>query len=156
TMSSGLRLTWMRDFNGTELMPDRVKDALSLPFDHKPGTWWEYMRSPVTLLLNAVERSVDQDIQAWAQAHLFSAIGITPDQWTWDRDRAGHAQGWAHLKLVPPGWARLGYFILHNGNWNGHQLIEPGYIKQATSSVGPNHSDGFFLWRNGKDAVVLP
>jgi CubicO group peptidase (beta-lactamase class C family) len=156
TMTSGLHLTWMRDFNGTELMPDRVRDALSLEFDHKPGTWWEYEQSPVTLLLNAVERSVHEDIQSWTQRNLFGPIGITRDQWTWDRDRAGHAQGWAHLKLVPPGWARLGYLMLHSGNWNGRQLIAREYVKQAPASSTPNHAYGFFFWLNGEDSFVMP
>lgn len=49
-MSSGLHLHWTRDFHGPSLQPDRARDALSLPFDHEPGTYWEYMQSPVTLL----------------------------------------------------------------------------------------------------------
>jgi CubicO group peptidase (beta-lactamase class C family) len=156
TMSSGLRLTWARDFNGTELMPDRIRDALSLPFDHKPGTYWSYNQSPVSLVLNAVQRSVRTDIQDWTQKHLFGPIGITRDQWTWDRDRAGNTQGWAHLKMVTPAWARLGYLMLHNGNWNGRQLIARSYLKQAFASSKPNHAYGFFFWLNGKDSFVMP
>jgi len=156
TMTSGLRLTWARDFNGTELMPDRVRDALSLPFDHKPGTYWAYGQSPCTLLLNSVQRTVHTDIQDWAQRQLFGPIGITRDQWTWDRDRAGNTAGWAHLKMVPSAWARIGYLVLRNGNWNGHRLINRDYMKQATSSSKANHAYGFFFWLNGKDSFVMP
>jgi CubicO group peptidase (beta-lactamase class C family) len=156
TMSSGLHLTWIRDFNGTELMPNRVRDAMSLKFDHKPGRWWEYEQSPVVVALIAVQRAVHQDIQDWAQANLFGPIGITRDQWTWDRDRAGNTQGWAHLKMVSPAWARLGYLMLHNGNWNGRQLIARSYVKQASSSSPANHAYGFFFWLNGKDSFVMP
>ena len=155
TMSSGLRLTWGRDFNGTELMPDRIKDALSLEFDHRPGTYWAYGQSPVSLLLNAVQRSVREDIQSWTQKHLFGPIGITRDQWTWDRDRAGNTQGWAHLQMFPSAWARIGHLVLRNGNWNGRQLIRREYLRQATSSSGANHAYGFFFWLNGKDSFVM-
>jgi CubicO group peptidase (beta-lactamase class C family) len=110
----------------------------------------------VSLVLNALQRSVHADIQDWAQRNLFTPIGITRDQWTWDRDRAGNTQGWAHLKLTPPGWARLGYLVLHKGNWNGRQLIARSYMTQATSSSKANHAYGFFFWLNGKDSFVMP
>jgi CubicO group peptidase (beta-lactamase class C family) len=156
TMTSGLHLTWARDYAGVELMPNRVRDALSLKFDYKPGTVWQYQQSPVTLLLAAVQRTLHTDIQAWASRNLFAPIGITPDQWTWDRDRAGNTQGWAHLHMTSPAWARLGYLVLHGGNWNGRQLIARDYMREATTATRTNRAYGFFFWLNGHDSYVLP
>lgn len=156
TMSSGLHLTWLRDFNGTNLMPDRVRDALSLPFDQEPGTYWEYAQSPCTLLAEAITRAVGQDLQSFAQQELFGPIGIAAGSWTWERDRAGHTQGWAHLQMRPQDWARLGQLVLNRGSWNGTQLISEDYIEAATSSSPANHAYGFFIWLNGKDSYVMP
>ncbi|MGH2836916.1 MAG: serine hydrolase [Thermoleophilaceae bacterium] len=90
TMTSGTHRNWVRDLSPQE---DRVKDALSLPFDHKPGTHWEYQQSNVTWLLNSVERAVGfDDIQVWAQRHLFGPLGIERGWWTWDRDRSGNTE----------------------------------------------------------------
>ena len=127
TMSSGLHHNWFRDppFAG-EVMPDQVRDALSLPFDHAPGKEWAYQQTPVTLLLHMVERAVKTDIQGWAQQYLFGPIGIEPGTWSWERDRAGNTEGWAHLHMRPVDWARLGYLMLHEGSWNGRQLISRG------------------------------
>jgi CubicO group peptidase (beta-lactamase class C family) len=154
TMSAGLHLNWLRDLDPA--MPDRVKDALSLPFDHHPGTWWEYQQSPVTLLAEVVTRSVHQDIQAFAQRELFGKIGIASSDYTWDRDRAGHTEGWAHLKMVSPGWARLGYVVLHGGVWNKTRLISADYMRQMTASSPADHSYGFLTWLNGRDSYVMP
>ena len=91
-----------------------MRDALALPFDHKPGTHWEYQQSTVTLLLNAVERAVGaRDIQEWAQKELFGPHRHPARRsWTWDRDRAGNTEGWAHLHMRPADWARLGQLML--------------------------------------------
>jgi CubicO group peptidase (beta-lactamase class C family) len=156
TMSSGLKLTWLRDFNGTNTMPDRVRDALSLPFAHQPGTYWEYMQSPCTLLAEAITRAVGTDLQDFAQAQLFGPIGIPAGSWTWERDRAGHTQGWAHLSLRPGDWARLGQLVLDRGVWNGTRLIDDAYITQMTTRSPANHAYGFLTWLNGGDTFVMP
>jgi CubicO group peptidase (beta-lactamase class C family) len=155
TMSSGLHLNWLRDLNPA--MPDRVRDALSLASHHVPGTWWEYQQSPVTLLAEAVRRAVRaDDLQAWAQAQLFAPVGISASDWTWDRDRAGHTEGWAHLKMVSPAWARLGYLVLRDGTWNGRRLIAGDYMRQMRTSSTANHAYGFLTWLNGRDSYVMP
>ncbi len=155
-MASGLHLHWTRDFNATPLMPDRVRDALSLPFDHKPGTYWDYHQSPVTLLGETITRAVGRDLQSFAQQHLFGPIGIAKNSWSWERDRAGHTEAWAHLKMRSLDWARLGTLVLHRGNWKGRQLISRGYMCQMLTSSPANHAYGFLTWLNGKDSIVLP
>jgi CubicO group peptidase (beta-lactamase class C family) len=157
TMSSGLHHNWFRDppFAG-EVMPDQVRDALALPFDAKPGTTWAYQQTPVTLLLNLVERAVKTDIQAWAQANLFGQIGIEPGSWSWERDRAGNTEGWAHLHMRPVDWARLGYLMLHEGSWNGKQLIDRAYHAAAITPLTINRAYGYLFWLNNGEGAVWP
>ena len=157
TMSSGLHHNWFRDppFAG-EVMPDQVRDALSLPFDKTPGTWWEYQQTPVTLLLHMVERAVKVDIQAWAQQNLFGPIGIEAGTWSWERDRAGNTEGWAHLKMQPVDWARLGYLMLKKGKWNGVQLISKTYVMRSISRIPINRAYGHLFWLNGGADAVWP
>src|SRR5688500_20275886 len=74
SMTTGTHRNWVRDLSPQE---DRVKDALSLPFDHKPGKHWEYQQSNVTWLLNSVERAVGTtDIQGLAQYNLITPLGL--------------------------------------------------------------------------------
>ena len=157
TMSSGLHHNWFRDppFAG-EVMPDQVRDALSLPFDHAPGMKWAYQQTPVTLLLHLVERAVGTDIQEWAQENLFGPIGIEPGTWSWERDRAGNTEGWAHLHMRPADWARLGYLMLHEGSWKGRQLISRAYHHKAISPTRLNGAFGYLFWLNGGKNIVWP
>ena len=156
TMSSGLHRNWIRDVFENPIMPDSVADALSLRFDHAPGTWWEYQQTPVTLLGYAVERAVGKDLQSFAQEQLFGKIGIAAGSWIWDRDRAGHTHGWAHLHMRSPDWARLGYLMLHGGNWNGTQLISSSYVQASITRNPLDHANGMLWWLNGGDTFVLP
>jgi CubicO group peptidase (beta-lactamase class C family) len=154
TMTAGTHRNWVRD-----LAPqyDRVRDALSLPFDHVPGTHWEYQQSNVSLLLNAVQRAVgSNDVQQWAQRELFSRIGIARSDWEWDSDRSGNTEGWAHLKMTNAAWARVGQLLLRKGKWNGKQLIAKDYVKALIAPGKVNNAYGYLTWLNGGGTFVLP
>ena len=155
TMTTGTHRNWVRDLSPQE---DRVRDALSLPFDHRPGTHWEYQQSNVSWLLDSVQRSTgSKDVQVWAQRNLFGPLGIRRSWWTWDRDRTGHTEGWAHLKMVNQGWARLGQLMLQNGRWGGRQLIARSWIrKMTTPSTRTNNAYGYLTWLNAGGRYVLP
>lgn len=153
TMTSGLHVNWVRELSP---MPDRVSDALSLPFDHRPGTTWQYAQSAVTLLANVLERAVGTDLQTWAQDQLFGRLGIAAGGWTWDRDRAGHTEGWAHLHMRAEDFARLGQLLLQEGRWAGRQLISKQYLRRALTATAANHAYGMLFWLNSGDSYVLP
>jgi CubicO group peptidase (beta-lactamase class C family) len=153
TMSSGLQVNWGRDLSP---QPDRVHDALSLPFEYKPGKEWQYHQSACTLLANALERAVGKDLQEFAQEELFGPVGIPRDAWKWDRDRAGHTEGWAHLHMENHAWARLGHLMLRGGSWDGKQLISQKYFRQALTPTDINNAYGFLFWLNGGGSYVLP
>ena len=155
SMTTGTHRNWIRDLSPQY---DRVKDALSLPFDHKPGAHWEYQQSNVTWLLDSVERAVgSEDIQDWAQENLFHHVGIKREWWTWERDRSGNTEGWAHLKMVNQGWARIGQLMLNKGRWQGRKLVNKGWIKKMTTpSSRANEAYGYLTWLNSGGRFVLP
>jgi CubicO group peptidase (beta-lactamase class C family) len=147
SMTSGLHSNYVRDF--ALPLPDRVCDALALPFDHSPGTNWQYAQTTLDLLIWALERALDRDVQEFAQAELFGPVGIEAGNWTWERDPHGHTNAWAHLNMRNADWARLGQLMLQNGNWNGRQLLSTDYIRQALSRVPQNPAYGLLFWLNG-------
>lgn len=153
TMTSGLHRNWVRELSPQE---NRVRDALSLPFDHRPGAHWEYAQSAVSLLANTVERSVGTDLQDWAQRELFGRIGIQRGAWSWDRDRSGNTEGWAHLHMVNGGWARLGQLLLRGGRWKGRRLIARSYVRKMLKPGKVNNAYGFLIWLNRGGTYTLP
>lgn len=110
TESSGLRFNWTPELAG---MPaDSVRYTLALPFDHEPGTYFEYAQLALNLLAYSVESAVGEDLQAFAQRELFGPLGIHRRDWFWERERAGHTAGWAHLHMAPVNLARIGALML--------------------------------------------
>lgn len=147
TMTGGLHKNYVRDF--ALPLPDRVCDALDIPFDFAPGTTWQYQQVTLDLLLWAIEKKTGRDIQEFAQAELFGPLGIAADSYTWDRDPHGHTNAWAHLHMPNANWARLGQLMLQGGQWNGQQLLSADYLRQALSRVADNPAYGFLFWLNG-------
>lgn len=154
TMTSGLHWNLFRDYNVA--MADRVEDALSLRFDHKPGRWFEYMQSPVALLAKVVERAAGMDFQDFVQRELFSPIGISRAEWSWERDDAGNTVGFMGLNMRADHFARLGHLMLSRGKWNGRRLLERSWIRKAISPSRRNPGYGYMFWLNEANRFIAP
>jgi CubicO group peptidase (beta-lactamase class C family) len=153
-MAGGLHWNFYRDYSLTT--PNRLNDALTLAFDHTPGTYFEYSQSTVSLVTAMVQRAVGEDFQAFVQRELFGPIGIKPGTWSWTRDPAGNTVGFMGLQLQPADYARLGQLMLHRGTWNGRKLINEAYMDDATTPTKANPGYGWFLWNNAGTRVVAP
>ncbi|GAA5159616.1 hypothetical protein GCM10023321_41020 [Pseudonocardia eucalypti] len=157
TMTTGLRMNWTRELggqlNGTK--PDRVREALSLPIDHQPGTWFEYAQTPLFVLTYVVERATRQDFQDYADQQLLSKMGIPRDDWFWGRDRAGHSDGpgWA-VFMRPAHFPRFGQLLMNEGTWNGSRLVNASYIKDMRTGTKANPGYGYLYWLNSADHFV--
>lgn len=147
TQTSGLQMQWADQLNIAK--PDEVRATLNTPFDHQPGSYFEYNQTPVTLLLAAVQRAVGQDVQTFAQRQLFDKLGITPNDWFWQRDRAGNTLGWAFLYTKPDVFmSRIGALLLNDGSWRGKRVISGSYLKGLRTSSAHNAGYGYLTWLN--------
>jgi CubicO group peptidase (beta-lactamase class C family) len=154
TQSSGLRFHWANDVAaGGE---DSVDFTLSLPFDHAPGTYFEYAQTTVTTLGAVVEAAVGEDLQAFADQQLFTPLGIPRTRWSWMRDEAGHTYGFAMLAMAPVDLARIGTLLEHDGRWGDRQLLSPSYVRAMGSSSATNPGYGYLLWTNQGDSFITP
>ena len=155
TMSSGLHWNGFRDYN-IFTMPDRVRDALTLPIDHKPGTYFEYAQSAVSLLAEAISRAVDDDIQAFAQRQLMDRVGIDRGSWIWERDPAGNVQGFTGVHMRPDDYARLGDLLRRKGMWKGKRLLAKRYVNEGLTPSKTNGCYGFLHWLNAGAPCIGP
>jgi len=142
TMTSGLRWNGFRDYN-IFTMPDRVRDALTLDVVHPPGTYYEYAQSAVALLAEMVGRSAGEDAQVFLQRELMDPLGIRADAWRWERDDAGHIQGFYGVNMRPDDFGRLGEVMRRGGVWRGRRLLSTEFVREA---VGPSPNNGCYAW----------
>ena len=151
TMTSGLRWNGLRDYN--ILMPNRLQEALTVPVEKQPGTYWEYSQSGPALLAEAVQRAVGEDFQAFAQRELFGPLGIAAESWFWRRDSAGHTQGFFGLNMSADDFGRLGELMRRGGVWRGQRLLSRRFVREAVEPVPENGCYGWLIWLNALEAL---
>lgn len=147
THTQGTHVNVTREFQ-VAFNPNRVKEFNSLPFDHEPGTYFEYSQTGAGVLNAIVERAVGRDFQDFAQDELFTPLGIDRDHWFWMRDAAGWTEGYAQLHMRPVDAVRIGQFWLQGMSWQGRQLVEPGFVAYATVGTEANPGFGYQFWLN--------
>jgi CubicO group peptidase (beta-lactamase class C family) len=126
TMSAGLVWDEDRDARAFTTSTDWVKYTLDKPFEFRkdsdvevvPGEKWHYSTGLTTVavhvLTNALEKKTgSRDLYAWANAQLFSKIGI--DVRRWDQDASGTLTGGMEMFLTARDMARFGQLYLDLG-----------------------------------------
>lgn len=155
TMSSGVHWNGLRDYN-VFTQTDRVGDWLTLPFDHEPGTWFEYAQSAVAILPKAIERATGSDPREFMQRQLMSKIGIEPSSWDWQRDSKGNIQGFWGARMRINDFARLGELMRRDGRWRGERLLSPEYLRRAVTPSKTNGCYGWLIWVNSGKPCIGP
>ncbi|MEZ5653053.1 MAG: serine hydrolase [Burkholderiaceae bacterium] len=98
---------------------------------HTPGTTWRYA-SPVSNLLSRVLRdqfASHEDYIDFPFQSLFDPIGALSA--TFESDDDGNLIGSSYLWASPHDWARLGWLLANDGEWQGRQIFPPGWIDYA-------------------------
>jgi CubicO group peptidase (beta-lactamase class C family) len=152
--TSGLEWNGFRDYN--VFMPNRIQNALTTPVAKEPGTYWEYSQDGPALVAEAVQRAVGRDFQEFAQAELFDPLGIPAGRWTWQRDDAGHTQGFFGLHMTPDDYARLGELMRRGGVWQGRRLLSERFVTEAVTPSQQNGCYGYLIWVNASAPCVGP
>jgi CubicO group peptidase (beta-lactamase class C family) len=161
TMRSGLACDdWDGDSPGTEskiyLSPDWVKFVLDLPMLDDPGTRGRYCSGNVKLAGRMTERATGTPLPAFAQEHLFSPLGIRPDDVQWNYRLDASNKTFSQIYLRPRDMLKLGILFLQAGQWNGRQVISREWVTQSTRrwSVVGDQDYGYFWWHQWVNAAT--
>ena len=118
---------------------DWPKYILKLKSEAPGGTRFDYSNLASYLLGEIVRQKTGLDVSDYAEKVLFTPLGIT--DYRWATNGLGQSTGWAGLYLRPVDIVKIGRLILHNGDWEGEQLVSSKWIDEATS---PSVSAGTF------------
>lgn len=120
--------------------------------------YWLYSNCDTMMLGEILYRATGQDLQTYADLHLFSKIGM---QAKWWRDNQGTSQvdgnylAYCCLDATPRDFARFGQLLLNNGVWDSEQVIPSSYIDSiknitvdsvVTEIAGGAFSYGLKFW----------
>jgi CubicO group peptidase (beta-lactamase class C family) len=128
------------------------------PVLERPGTNPRYSNPGSAMLaycLTASLRNAPQhDLRSFLKARIMGPMGLSKKEWSVDFANTTWVDGlplvasWGVAEFSPNASAAVGSLLLHNGNWNGKQLISRATVERATQYAGmPNHS-GLGWWVN--------
>jgi CubicO group peptidase (beta-lactamase class C family) len=100
-----------------------------------PGARFRYTSGGSHVLAAIVTNATGRGTLDFAREHLFAPLGITDVGWP--TDPQGIAHGWGDLRLTPHDMAKLGYLFLHQGAWDGKQVVSPEWVDAATGHGQP-------------------
>ena len=109
---------------------DWVQFMLDLPMAEPPGTRFEYCNGASFLLSAIIQETTGMSASAFAEAHLFSPLGISDVEWP--SNPQGITIGWSELRMLPHDMAKIGYLYLNQGRWDGEQIIPAAWVAAST------------------------
>lgn len=128
----------------------------------EPGTHWEYSDPAMCHLAIAFANIMKQEMSDYLQEKIFQPIGI--ENLSWDVQGGSgflgpHTNAHTGVHVSTRELARFGYLALHDGKWEGNQLIPHWWMEIATRSSQKHNPDyGYTWWVNtaGKYWPNLP
>jgi CubicO group peptidase (beta-lactamase class C family) len=110
--------------------PDRTGFVLNRPMSGVPGSKFYYNSGNPYVLSAVITKKTGRSALDFAKQQLFEPLGITSAKWG-DVDAQGVTDGEAGLSLSPHDMAKIGYLYLHNGIWDGKQIIPSSWVDRA-------------------------
>ncbi len=82
------------------------------------------------MLAAVVERATEQGLRDYAREKLFDPLGVR--DWFWRGSPTSIPYAASGLELRPRDLAKFGSLYLHEGRWNGRQIIPAEWIAEST------------------------
>ena len=135
TMTSGIVHRWEGPMTGPG--PDPARPIVAAPLGSAPGSRFAYRGSNTYLLSRIIHSCSGQDVRDYLRTRVFAPLGIEDPPW--QRCPAGFSLGATGLSLRTEEIARLGRTLLHQGAWQGRQLLPAEYAASLTSEPVDTH-----------------
>jgi CubicO group peptidase (beta-lactamase class C family) len=139
-MASGLEYQGLRPalFNSddfiTSYYTDQRKAALEFTnISDPPGQYFLYNKYHPQLLGLILERTTGRSVTDYTQEKLWDPLGMEyGGGWSLDSTESGFEKMEAGLNARAIDYAKLGRLYLHNGNWNGKQVVPAEWVAEST------------------------
>ena len=127
--------------------------VLNSPVSREPGTSWVYDSQAPSILNRIIEIQSNMSLMEFANETLFQPLGIQDPRW--GTDDSGLTYGGFGLYLTSREMAKFGQLFLHEGIWEGEQLVSKGWVQESTSEHMPENVDFVYSVRPPSDYGYL-
>ena len=153
TMTSGLAWTEdvpyddpRSDSSLMEATDDWVQYVIDKPMAAEPGKVFVYSSGVSELLAHIFLKETGLDVDSYGEKYLFQPLGI---EHFWKKTPMGVVDTEGGLYLSTEGLAKIGYLYLHDGNWDGKQIVGKEWVKESVTPFIEAEEDykyGFKWW----------
>ncbi len=168
TMSSGVR--WNEDYEDPKAdvalfnnaAPEPGMDATvtymrKLPRAHPPGAVWHYNTGETNLIGVLVSSATKKPLAQYLEEKIWKPAGMEAKA-TWLLGKTGHEIAGCCLQAATRDFARMGLFVLANGNAGGQQIVPQDWFAAAIhkqKDIGePGKGYGYQWWTYDDGAVA--
>ena len=116
--------------------------ATTLQRKLEPGTVNHYVSINTHVLGMVLTAATGKTITDYMQEKLWSPMGMEHDAY-WLVDGAGMEMALGGLNATLRDYAKIGSLFLHNGNWNGDQIVPTDWIRVSTKPDAPYLEPGY-------------
>lgn len=127
---------------------DLKKVILGLKVSEQPGREFKYLSGSTQLLAMVIEKATGQKLSNYISKHFWQPMGAEHDAlWQLD-DPDGIEKAYCCIGSNARDFARFGKLFLHNGNWNGKQLLDSAHVQKMITprfTNSPQYGYGWWL-----------
>lgn len=119
---------------------------LSQPLETEPGDSFHYNSGLPHILSILIAQESGMSTREFAEQYLFDPLDISLTQWTLVN---GNHNGCCELWLTPRDLVKIGTLYLHQGEWNGEQIIPKDWLQESTKfqiDIDQETGYGYYWW----------
>lgn len=131
--------------------------AKTMVNERPPGTYNHYVSINTHVLGMILVRTTGKSIAEYLKEKLWDPLGAEYDAY-WLKDEKDMEMALGGLNATLRDYAKLGQLFLHEGNWQGEQIVPASWVKESTTmdaehllpdsknSAHPNTGYGYQWW----------
>jgi CubicO group peptidase (beta-lactamase class C family) len=134
------------------------------PVLFEPGQKDEYSNPGIAMLAYAITAALkdapQKDLRTLLRERVMRPIGVPDAEWLVGYQETPVVDGlplvaaWGGGSFTTRAAARVGQLMLHQGNWEGQQLLSPEAVRLVTTDAGTPSTCGIGWWSNNKAGWV--
>ncbi len=122
------------------------KYITKLKTETAPDQGFKYKSVNSQLLAMIVERAVHKHLADYMEEKVWRYLGAEYDaSWSIDSKKDSEVKGFCCFNARARDFAKIGRLYLHNGNWNGKQIISEKWVKKSLDAK--NKNGGFYSYQ---------
>ncbi len=114
---------------------DLEKMVLRTQLDGEPGRTFLYQSGATLIAGYALEKAIGTTLSEYASEKLWSRIGAeNKAEWNLDR-KDGLEKSYCCIYATSRDFARIGKLYLHQGRWDGKQIVPEAYVTESLQAA---------------------